>query len=192
MSDQHQPVDMNGMIRQITADAVAAATPGIMANSLITAGNTLRGQGYTMLGNIDVKHLVTPPALLADQSSLCLLPYFRPLPGFYRLIVTHTKTGERCIVGILENENELPRTEFVTWSDEQFAELDRQLNACQMTYSGHLELGLFIVDKPVEGYPYFQTKRAEDPVVTEAAVETPVAVAAEVPVAVPEGQAVEA
>ncbi len=110
-----------------------------------------------MMSNIGAQELLVVPKLLAEGQSLCLLPYVRPIQGFFRLIATYASNGERTIAVFIENEADTLKTGFLTIGDEQKAELNRQLDQLNFKNEGiaTLQLGLMIVDKPVEGYKYF-------------------------------------
>lgn len=160
MSQQQQPLDMNAIIRDVTQHAIQDAVPSIVASSLISAGNTLRLAGYQALGPVNDKQLLTKPALLSNNVSLMLVGFIRPDAGVLRLLITHVD-GKRAFVAVMEVESDTRQSKFVTFTDEQFAELDRQLNALGMTYEGNAQLGLIIGEQPVEGYEYFSEPTAD-------------------------------
>lgn len=156
MNHQDQkPVDMNEVFRGIAQENFNANAGNIIANTLIASGNALRAQGYGMMSNVDAAQLLTVPALLSNGSSLALLPFFRPNQGFFRLIVSHAADGQRVFCAFLEDETNTMKTRFLEPDAEMLAELNRQLNALNMENKGHAELGLMLIEKPVEGYQYF-------------------------------------
>lgn len=175
---QHQPVDMNQMFRGVAQEVVDHNVGLVMANTLITAGNALRAQGYGMIANIDAKQLLQVPALLSNGSSLCLLPFFRPVQGFFRLLISHTADGARTVVAFLENEANTLQTGFLDMTEEQAAELNRQLDLLIKEPKGSIELGLMLVEKPVEGFEYFTAPpKAEEAASTDAPAAAPAPVA---------------
>ena len=161
--DHQQPVDMNQMFRGVAQEVVNGNIAAIMANTLISAGNSLRAQGYSMMTNIDAAQLLTKPALLANGSSMALLPFFRPIAGFFRLIVAHTADGGRTFAALAEDETNTLKSGFIELTEEQLAELNRQIDTIGMERKGYVELGLMVVEKPVEGYEYFTVPAAEAP-----------------------------
>ena len=84
------------------------------------------------------------------------MPFFRPNTGFFRLIVSHTADGQRTLCAFLEDETNTMQTRFLELSEEMTAELLRQLSAVGVENKGHVQLGLMLVEKPVEGYQYFK------------------------------------
>lgn len=161
MSQDHQqpkPLDMNEAFRGIAQEVVGANAGVALANALIASGNALRQQAYAMMSNINANELLTPPALMEDGSSLALLPFFRPIPGFFRMIAAYSPSGERTITVFIENEAETLKTGFFNLGDAQRAELNRQLDLLNFKNDGPaaVEFGLMVVEKPVEGYKYFE------------------------------------
>lgn len=161
MSHEHsQPVDMNAAFARIAHENFHANAGALIANALIASGNALRNQAFAMMSQIPTNEIMTKPALLADGSSLVLLPYFRPVAGFFRLVGTYSASGERVLVAFVENEAEVLKTGFLNFTEEQLAELNRQLDLLNFKNEGtkSVEVGLMLVEKPVEGYEYFKAE----------------------------------
>lgn len=162
MSQQHQPLDMNQVIREAAAEVFDARASNVIASALISAGNAQRDAGYTALGPISDKQLLTKPALLESGQSLLLVPFWRPtIANMLRLIVTHVG-GERVFIATIENPDNLPATKFLDITPVISDELNRQLDAIGVTKEGQLQLGLIIGQEPVEGYEYFTPEVAAD------------------------------
>lgn len=147
--------DMNSVIREIVDHRMDERTGQLIAASLINAGNAQRNAGFAILGPLSDKDLLTKPALLANNVSLLVVPFFRPtIQQMFRLLVTHVE-GKRVFTAYLEDENNLTQSKFLNIEPEHYAELDRQLNAIGMSYEGSALVGLVIGNEAVEGYEYF-------------------------------------
>lgn len=187
---QHKLPDMNEVFRGIAQEVVNANVGNQLANALIASGNALRNQAFAMMSQIAAEQLLTKPALLEGGQSLCLLPFFRPIQNVFRLIASYSSTGERVIVVFIENEAETLKTGFYNLGDAQKAELNRELDAINFKNEGvaSVELGLLIVEQPVEGYEYFKAEGAEEVIEVPAGAvktDTPAPVAGEAPAAAP-------
>lgn len=155
------PFDMNQAVSSMVEHQLQDRTPLLVAQTMLAIGNNLRAQAFAMTAEINISQFATKPAKLVDGSALVLLAALKYVPNSYRLFVNPVKLADgslvRSIQVVNEVEGDLLKTQFLTLTEEQTFELNRQLEAVSLPIDGAIELCLAVVTQPIEGYEYAES-----------------------------------
>lgn len=151
------PLDMNAAFKDIAMRTLAESAPQLVGETLVSAGNSLRLNGYGMM-KLEANMFLTTPAVLDKNVTLWLTKFYRPIPNFFNLFVAHTPDGQRTFAAVLESEGDTIQSKFLQLTPEMEAELNRQLDALNSEYKGTFHLGLFVQEQLIDGYQYFTTE----------------------------------